>query len=49
MGRLAQTENLTDVQEEILRTVRDFVEKEISRTRRRSKHAMSTRRRSSRG
>jgi hypothetical protein len=29
MGRLAQTENLTDVQEEILRTVRDFVEKEI--------------------
>jgi alkylation response protein AidB-like acyl-CoA dehydrogenase len=29
MGRLAQTENLTDVQEEILRTVRDFVDKEI--------------------
>jgi alkylation response protein AidB-like acyl-CoA dehydrogenase len=29
MGRLAQTENLTDVQQEILRTVADFVEKEI--------------------
>jgi alkylation response protein AidB-like acyl-CoA dehydrogenase len=29
MGRLAQTENLTDVQEEILRTVADFVDKEI--------------------
>ncbi|MGQ0630339.1 MAG: acyl-CoA dehydrogenase family protein [Sporichthyaceae bacterium] len=29
MGRLAQTENLTDVQQEILRTVNDFVEKEI--------------------
>src|SRR5258708_24259262 len=29
MSRLAQTEDLTDVQQEILRTVRDFVEKEI--------------------
>ena len=29
MGRLAQTEGLTDVQEEILATVRDFVDKEI--------------------
>src|ERR1044072_7280802 len=29
MGRLAQTENLTDVQQEILRTLADFVEKEI--------------------
>ncbi|MGQ0464761.1 MAG: acyl-CoA dehydrogenase family protein [Sporichthyaceae bacterium] len=29
MGRLAQTENLTDVQQEILRTVKDFVDKEI--------------------
>jgi hypothetical protein len=29
MGRLAQTEDLSDVQQEILRTVRDFVEKEI--------------------
>jgi alkylation response protein AidB-like acyl-CoA dehydrogenase len=29
MGRLAQTEGLTDVQQEILRTVRDFVDKEI--------------------
>src|ERR1700759_2950134 len=29
MSRLAQTENLTDIQQEILRTVRDFVEKEI--------------------
>ena len=29
MPRLAQTEGLTDVQREILSTVRDFVEKEI--------------------
>ncbi len=29
MGRLAHTEGLTDVQEEILKTVRSFVEKEI--------------------
>ena len=29
MGRLAHTEGLTDVQEEILKTVRTFVEKEI--------------------
>jgi alkylation response protein AidB-like acyl-CoA dehydrogenase len=29
MGRLAQTEGLTDVQQEILSTVRDFVDKEI--------------------
>ncbi|MEU6854799.1 acyl-CoA dehydrogenase family protein [Actinacidiphila alni] len=29
MGRLAQTEGLTDVQQEILSTVRDFVNKEI--------------------
>jgi len=29
MGRLAQTEGLTDIQQEILKTVRDFVEKEI--------------------
>ena len=29
MGRLASTEGLTDVQEEILRTVRSFVDKEI--------------------
>ncbi|MGQ0844075.1 MAG: acyl-CoA dehydrogenase family protein [Sporichthyaceae bacterium] len=29
MGRLAQTENLTDIQQEILKTVHDFVEKEI--------------------
>src|SRR3954466_10986995 len=29
MGRLAQTEGLTDIQEEILKTVRDFVDKEI--------------------
>src|SRR5882724_5093127 len=29
MSRLAQTEDLTDVQQEILRTVADFVEKEI--------------------
>jgi len=29
MGRLAQTEDLTDVQVEIVRTVRDFVDKEI--------------------
>ncbi|HSF26126.1 MAG TPA: acyl-CoA dehydrogenase family protein [Actinomycetes bacterium] len=29
MGRLAQTEGLSDVQQEILRTVRDFVDKEI--------------------
>jgi alkylation response protein AidB-like acyl-CoA dehydrogenase len=29
MGRLAQTEGLTDVQQEILSTVRQFVEKEI--------------------
>jgi alkylation response protein AidB-like acyl-CoA dehydrogenase len=29
MGRLAQTEGLTDIQQEILKTVRDFVDKEI--------------------
>ncbi|MCW2799592.1 MAG: acyl-CoA dehydrogenase, partial [Aeromicrobium sp.] len=29
MGRLAHTEGLTEVQEEILKTVRTFVEKEI--------------------
>jgi alkylation response protein AidB-like acyl-CoA dehydrogenase len=29
VGRLAQTEDLTDVQQEILATVRDFVDKEI--------------------
>jgi alkylation response protein AidB-like acyl-CoA dehydrogenase len=29
MGRLAQTDGLTDVQQEIVATVRDFVEKEI--------------------
>ncbi len=29
MGRLAQTPGLTDIQQEILRTVRDFVDKEI--------------------
>ena len=29
MGRLAQTDGLTDVQQEILKTVRDFVDKEI--------------------
>ena len=29
MGRLAQTEDLTDVQQEIVRTVRGFVDKEI--------------------
>ena len=30
MGRLAQTEGLTDVQEEILKAVRDFVDGEIN-------------------
>lgn len=29
MGRLAQTDGLTDVQKEILATVRDFVDKKI--------------------
>ena len=29
MGRLARTDNLSDVQEEILSTVRQFVDKEI--------------------
>ena len=29
MGRLAQTEGLTDVQQEILSAVRDFVDNEI--------------------
>ncbi|WKX73227.1 acyl-CoA dehydrogenase family protein [Streptomyces sp. XD-27] len=29
MGRLAQTDGLTEIQQEILRTVRDFVDKEI--------------------
>ncbi len=29
MARLAQTEGLTDIQRDILSTVRDFVEKEI--------------------
>ena len=32
MGRLARTDNLSDVQEEILSTVRQFVDKEILRT-----------------
>nr|WP_293768640.1 acyl-CoA dehydrogenase family protein [Sporichthya sp.] len=39
MGRLAQTENLTDVQQEILRTVVDFVEKEIIPTAQALEHA----------
>ncbi len=29
MARLAQTEGLTDIQQDILATVRDFVDKEI--------------------
>ena len=29
MGRLAQTDGLTDIQQDILATVRDFVDKEI--------------------
>src|ERR1700710_1875326 len=29
MAKLAQTDNLTDIQKEILKTVRDFVDKEI--------------------
>ena len=29
MGRLAQTEGLTDVQQEIVKTVREFVDREI--------------------
>ena len=29
MARLAQTDGLTDIQQEILATVRDFVDKEI--------------------
>ena len=29
MGRLAQTEGLTEIQQEILSTVRSFVDKEI--------------------
>jgi hypothetical protein len=29
MGRLAQTDGLTDIQQEILGTVRTFVDKEI--------------------
>ena len=29
MGRLCETEGLTDIQQEIVRTVRDFVEREI--------------------
>ena len=29
MGRLCQTDGLTDIQQEILKTVRDFVDNEI--------------------
>ena len=29
MGRLAQTEGLTEIQQDILATVRDFVDREI--------------------
>ena len=47
MARLARTEGLTDVQEEILRAVRDFVDGEIIPPRRRSSTPTSTRRRSS--
>ena len=33
MGRLAHTDGLTDIQRDILATVRDFVDKEILRLR----------------
>jgi alkylation response protein AidB-like acyl-CoA dehydrogenase len=39
MGRLAQTEGLTDIQQEILGTVRDFVDKEILPVATRLEHA----------
>ena len=31
MGRLCETEDLTDIQSEILKTVRQFVESEINK------------------
>ncbi len=43
-GRLAQTEGLTDIQREILSTVRDFVDKEILRSPPSWSTATSTRR-----
>ena len=49
MGRLCQTEGLTDIQHEILKTVRDFVDKEILPVATELEHATSTRPRSSRG
>ena len=48
MGRLAQTEGLTDVQQEIVKTVRGFVDKEILRPSPSSSGTTSTRRTSSR-
>ncbi len=48
MGRLAQTDGLTDIQTEILKTVRGFVEKEILPHAPRWSAPTSTRRTSSR-
>ena len=39
MARLARTEGLTDVQEEILETVREFVDSEIIPNAQRLEHA----------
>ena len=39
MGRLAQTEGLTDIQQEILQAVRDFVDGEIIPNAQRLEHA----------
>ena len=49
MGRLCETDGLTDVQTEILKTVRAFVEERSSRSRPSSSTATSTPPRSSRG
>ena len=48
MGRLAQTEGLTDIQQDILATVRDFVDKEIIPVATELEHADEYPRRSSR-
>ena len=48
MARLAQTEGLTDVQQEILKAVHEFVEKEIIPIAKSSSTPTSTRPRSSR-
>jgi hypothetical protein len=48
MGRLAQTEGLTEFEQEVLAAVRDFTAREIIRSRPSWSTGMSTRPRSSR-